>query len=74
MCVCVCGELPEQDQQAVDELLEVDAATGHPDDRVTLINVKVVINQVAFCPRKPETVRKTTPELLSAVLRNVIGC
>ena len=32
------------------------------------------INCRAFCPRKPEAVRKTTPELLPAVLRNIVGC
>ena len=30
----------------------------------------VVIKTVDFCPRKPTAVRKTTPELLAAELRN----
>ena len=37
-------------------------------------NPPPVINSVAVYPRKQEAVRKTTPELLSAVFRNSVGC
>ena len=48
----------------------------YPTKYLPLQNLRyppIVINSRAFYPRKPEAVRKVTPVLLWAVLRNIVG-